>query len=114
MLRLSKTLTTGALLAAISATDLWADGKETYGHHDMMSGGWGWGGMILGPLMMIILIAAIAIIVVMAIRWLGGNAPDTAAKYGPSTSPIDILKERFACGEIDQSEFEERCQVLEQ
>ena len=112
MLRLSKTLTTGALLAAISATDLWADGKETYGHHDMM--GSGWGSMVFGPLMMIIFIAAIAVIVVVAIRWLGGNATDTAAKNAPSRSPVDILKERFARGEIDLSEFEERRQVLEQ
>jgi len=34
--------------------------------------GWGWGHMILGPLMMIVFIAVVIVVVVLAVRWLGG------------------------------------------
>jgi putative membrane protein len=47
--------------------------------------------------------------VVLIVRWLGvgagGQAP--AGKV-----PLDILKERFARGEIDKAEFEDRRRVL--
>ena len=82
---------------------------QTYSDHPHMSGG-GWG-MIFGPLMMIVFIGAIVIVVVLLIRWLSG-APigPVAAKTG--NAPIDILKERFARGEIDQKDFEERKKLL--
>jgi len=32
--------------------------------------------------------------------------------YPPHRTPVDILKERFARGEIDKNEFEERRRVL--
>ena len=112
MSRVLQTITTSASVVAISTTTLWANSAETSRHHDMM---WGaWGGMILGPLMMIIFIAVIVVIVVIAIRWLGSAGSDATQKGGPTESPIDILKERFARGEIDRADFEERRQVLEQ
>ena len=112
MSRVLQTIATSASVVAVSTTTLWADSAETSRHHDMMWGGWG--GMILGPLMMIILIAAIVVIVVMAIRWLGSSGSDATQKGAPTEGPIDVLKERFARGEIDRSEYEERRQVLEQ
>jgi putative membrane protein len=60
--------------------------------------------------MMILFIAAIVVLVVVAIRWFGGPGLHLHAP-SPKT-PLDILKERFARGEIDKDEFEERRRLL--
>ncbi len=90
------------------APTAWAQqqqGGPYYGPH-MWDGGW-W--MIFGLLMMIVFIAAIVVVVV---RWLGGSGHG-GAPYPPSgKTPLDILKERFARGEIDKGEFEERRRAL--
>ncbi len=100
----------GCMLAglpmAIAAFPAYA--QTNSGHPHMWSGGWS---MIFGPLMMIVFIGAIVIVVALLIRWFSG-APigPTAAKTG--NAPVDILKERFARGEIDSKEFEERKKLL--
>jgi putative membrane protein len=76
----------------------------------MWGGGW-W--MFLGPLMMIVFIAAIVAAVVLMVRWLGGSH-GAAPLPPPGRAPLDILKERFARGEIDKEEFEERRRVLDE
>lgn len=100
-------LTVAALSVAAPAI---AQQRTTdYGPH-MWSGGWyGW---IFGPIMMILVIAAVVAAIVLLVRWLGvpGHGP---AIHPPSgRAPLDILKERFARGEIDKEEFEERRKVL--
>lgn len=79
-----------------------------------MMWGWGWYGMIFGPLFMILVLAVTVAVIVLLVRWLGGPgqgaAPPHSGLSGPQ--PIDILKERFARGEIDKEEFEERRRVL--
>jgi putative membrane protein len=50
--------------------------------------------------------------VVLMIRWLGGVSHFSAGPGGPSRTPLDILKERLAKGEIDVAEFEERRRAL--
>ena len=80
----------------------------------MMWGGWSWGGMIFGPLMMILFIAAVVVLVVLAVRWLGGWGHGTVAPgpMPPARTPLDTLKERFAKGEIDKEEFAEKKRLL--
>jgi putative membrane protein len=83
-----------------------------YGGH--MWGDGMWGGMIFGPLMMIIFIALLVGVIVIVVRWLagsslGGHLPASQAR---SSAP-DILRERFARGEIDKDEFDERRRALE-
>jgi putative membrane protein len=78
-----------------------------YGPH-MWGGGW-W--MLFGPVTMILLIAAAIALVVLLVRWLAGTR---RASYGVQSgkTPLDILQERFARGEIDTEEFEERRRIL--
>jgi putative membrane protein len=53
-------------------------------------------------------------VVVLLIRWLGGPLQHPAPLHYPSPGrpSLDILKERFARGEIDKEEYEERRRVL--
>lgn len=78
----------------------------------MMGWGEGWYGMILGPLFMILVLAAVIATVVLLVRWLGGHPYGTMPHAPATRTPLDILKERFARGEIDKEEFEERRRVL--
>ena len=81
------------------------------GHPHMWGHGGGWGWMIFGPLMMIVVIASIVALVVLLVRWLGGGARP-AESAPPGKAPLDILKARFARGEIDKEEYEERKRLL--
>jgi putative membrane protein len=80
----------------------WAQERGTdwgWGMHPMpwMWGAWGVGMMV----MMLVFWALVIAAVVLAIRWLAGQGersrPDRA---------LDILRERYARGEIDKNEFE--------
>ena len=98
-------------IMALSPFAAWANSETGgyHGHGHMWGGGWG---MIAGPLVMILIIAAVVVTVVLVLRWMGGPA-SRAGGYGPAgKSPEDILKERYAQGEIDTKEFEERRKIL--
>jgi putative membrane protein len=89
-----------------------AGGEARYHGPGMMWDG-GWGMMLFGPLMMIVFIGAIVVLVVLVIRWLGTSGHFPAGPGGPpARTPLDILKERLARGEIDVAEFEERRRAL--
>jgi putative membrane protein len=69
--------------------------------------------MFFGFLMMILFLAIVVGVVVLLVRWLGGSEHPLFRPSGqPSRSPLDILKERLARGEIDIAEFEERKRAL--
>ncbi len=80
-----------------------------YGPH-MWGGGW-W--MLFGPLTMIIVVAAIVVLTVLLVRWLVGSGQAGADRPSASKTPLDILRERFARGEIDKEEFENRRRTLD-
>jgi putative membrane protein len=86
----------------------WADvaGEGAYGHGHMWGGGAHW---IFGPVMMILFVALIVAVVVLVVRWLGGARGGAGAR--PKAAQ-DIIEERFARGEIDKEEFEQRRQAL--
>lgn len=75
--------------------------------------GYGWQGWFFGPIMMIVFIAVAVIVVVTLVRWLGGQGHGLPPYSPPTKTPLDILKERFARGEIDKEEYEERRRLLE-
>ncbi len=87
-----------------------AQPSGSYTQHPHMWGDWGWGGMILGPIMMILFIAAAVAVVVLVLRALGVGPSRPAAREGGTA--LDILNERFARGEIDKDDYEERKRAL--
>lgn len=108
-----------ATVAAVALVPTWASAqgpsapeRYAYGPH-MMEWGGGWYGMIFGPLFMILVLAVVIAVAVLLVRWVGGPWHGTASQQGtPGRTPLDILKERFARGEIDKEEFEERRRML--
>jgi putative membrane protein len=78
-----------------------------YGYHPMM----GWGGWFMGPVMMLLFVAFLVGALLLVVRVLGWH-PGSGA--GPSEDrALAVLRERFARGEIDQTEFEARKKALE-
>ena len=75
----------------------------------MWHGTWGWGHMVVGGLMMLLFWAAVIALIVLIVRWLSG-AP--RGQRAPSRSALEILEERFARGEIEREEFEEKRRLL--
>lgn len=104
------------LLTVLSVPGLaWAQPMGDHpGSHMMRDGGWL--GMLFGFLTMVAFIALIVAAVVLIIRWIGGSSPGAAPPPSapPEKTPLDILKERYARGEIDKEEFEERRRVLKE
>lgn len=103
-----------AFALALAAVPAWAADAPVEPYpwmHQMMWGG-GWYGMIFGPLMMILVLAVVIAVAVLIVRSVSG--PRQAAPHDPPPhrTPLDILKERFARGEIDKTEFEDRRRVL--
>lgn len=67
----------------------------------------GGGTMFGGGFMWLIWILLIVAVVVMLKAWSGGSSAPR------DESPMEILKKRFALGEIDEEEFERRRRELE-
>lgn len=93
----------GPLLVALSPSALRADPGD-YGH----MGDWfpGMGGHGVFGLFWLILLV---VVVVLGVRWIGASG---GAKSTPP-SALEILKERYARGEIDDEEFQRRRRELE-
>ncbi|PIW28762.1 MAG: electron transporter RnfE [Rhodospirillales bacterium CG15_BIG_FIL_POST_REV_8_21_14_020_66_15] len=70
----------------------------------MWSGGWG--GMFMGWGMMALFLIAVVVVIILLIKGLtGGDRPS-------ASSALDILNERYARGEIDTAEYNERKKTI--
>jgi putative membrane protein len=81
-----------------------------YGPGGMM-GGYGWGGgWGFGMIGMLLWWVLIVLGIVLIAKWLFSGGPGAGRASGDRA--LEILKERYARGEIDKQEFEEKKQVL--
>lgn len=81
--------------------------KPKYNH--MMNYGYQTLGFF-GPLFMVLFWALIIFGVIALVRWSSGPSKDADTKK--DKTPLEILKERYAKGEIDKKEFEEKKKSL--
>jgi putative membrane protein len=75
-----------------------------------------WFGMMMGPIMFIVFLVIVILVVVPLIRWMGFGPPWWHGQHTlpPSRTALDILNERYARGEIDKIEYEEKRRVISQ
>ncbi len=77
--------------------------------HHMGEYGWGWGGMWLGMLLFWgVLGVAVAVLLLKSTK---GHSDDDGRKR--EKSALEVLKERYARGEIGREEFQEKKHDLE-
>jgi len=86
---------------------------------DGFGGGFGFAAIVLF-LIWLLFVAGVVTLLVLAIRWFlrqerGGSASSHAASSTPaakSADPLEVLRERYAKGEIDDEEYERRRKIL--
>lgn len=76
-----------------------------WGGYDGFSWGWGMGfGMISMVLFWVLIILGIVILV----KWIAAGSSGSDSGAAREKTALDILKERYARGEIDREEFEQK------
>ena len=104
------------IAVAFTPVSAWAADApaEAYPRMSHMMWGAGWYGMIFMPLFMLLMLAVAIAVAVLVVRSLGGPWRGMAPPHYPPAgrTALDILKERYARGEIDKNEFEERRRVI--
>ena len=95
-----------ALAAVLSAPTLAYAQGYGYGFGPGMMGGWagGWGFGMVGMLLWWVLII---LGIVLLTKWIFSGSAGRGERGSPDRS-FEILKERYARGEIDKKEFEEK------
>lgn len=79
-----------------------------------MNGNWdgvgyhGWG-LVHGPFSILLFVLFIFLLIALFRRFVVGKGTDS---HGGSQSALDLLRERFAKGEIDEAEFRAKRDVL--
>ena len=103
---------TGMVRAAASVA-LWlgaatAAHAQGYGYGPGMMGGYGWGGgWGFGMIGMLLWWALIILGIVLLAKWIFGGSAGRGGHESRDRS-LDIVKERYARGEIDKKEFEDK------
>ncbi|MCX7148247.1 MAG: SHOCT domain-containing protein [Rhodocyclales bacterium] len=70
----------------------------------------GWGGIGFGPIFMLLFWGVFIVGIIAMVRWLArGSLPRQTSEKTAG----DIVRERYARGEIDQQEYEQKMQDLD-
>jgi putative membrane protein len=72
---------------------------------------WGGFGMVLGPIFMILIVVGIVAAIIYLLRLFGAAGAATSS-HAAHDRALALLKERYAKGEIDSTEFAERKKLL--
>lgn len=101
--------------AAVCATPAAVLAQTGYHGHEFGAGGHGWFGWFMGPLFMFLVLAAVAVLIVMLVRGLSGSGRH-GGRGGPTDrrTALDLLDERYARGEIEHDDYEERRRRLQE
>jgi putative membrane protein len=71
-----------------------------------------WYGIIFGPIVMIIWLVVLILVAAAVIRWLQRGPSHSLPFAAGRKRALEILEERFAKGEIDKDEFQEKKRLL--
>lgn len=100
------------LLLAFSSSNLFGSG-QMMGQGGMMNGGWSVFGMAWMVLLPLLFIGGPIALAVWAVMMLGSGRHDAgSAGEVHEQSAEEIVRQRFARGEIDAEEYEERLRIL--
>lgn len=103
-----------ALLLPVAAIFLQA--QSALAQADSMGTGWhegmGWRHMFFGSFMMLLFWGGLIILIFVAVRWMGTGSPRGSGGPAPGNRALEILDERYARGEIENEEYEERRRLL--
>jgi putative membrane protein len=72
--------------------------------------GWWWG---FGALHMLLYWGVLILAIALLVKWLFGGRTSASAEPPRGKGAIEILRERYARGEIDKKEYEEKKRDLE-
>ena len=73
----------------------------------MMWGDYGWGwGMGFGMISVVLFWVLVILGIVVLVKWVSGGS--SVPGQPPAKTALDILKERYARGEVDREEFEQK------
>jgi putative membrane protein len=100
----------GFALSLAPILPAFAGSADGYNHTHMM-GGYGTEGfgMFLGPIFMLVLLAALVVGIVALIRWM---TPASGLSGSTENNALNALNLRLANGEIDAKEYAERKKLL--
>jgi putative membrane protein len=117
-MKISKSITSGkitalalslVLFSSAAALAQWGDNRGWHMGTGML-GGWGMGWF--GGIFMMIFWVLVLVGLFFLIKWLIQTTNRSKSDASSSNNALDILKERFARGEIDAAEFEEKKKVI--
>jgi putative membrane protein len=103
---MGKGMVISALSLFVPALNLYGGRAEAQMGPGMM--GWGYGMEWFWPIIMVVFWVAVIVGIIFLIRWLVISTRTGSRGARSEDSALEILKKRYARGEIDKQEFEEK------